>query len=236
MCNDGIPFPCVGLVVSGGHTQLYYCRDYLRREMMGGTQDDAAGEAYDKVAGILGLGWPGGRAIDEIARKGDRNAVRFRRTFLEKDSLDFSFSGIKTAVLYYVRGQDAGRCARIRRWDKRDVAKRAGVADIAAGFQEAVVEVLAAKTLQAAAAAGVEAVTVSGGVAANSRLREVMREECGGRGLAVFFPALELCTDNGAMVAGLGYHYARAGKFAPRGFAGVDAVARATPKIWKGAK
>ncbi len=223
MCNPKAGYPCVGLVVSGGHTQLYYCRDHIRRELLGGTQDDAAGEAYDKVAGILGLGYPGGSAIDEAAKKGDRKAIRFKRTFLDKDSLDFSFSGIKTAVLYHVRGQDAGRCKRVRRPDRRTLRKTGSTADIAAGFQEAVVEVLVAKTILAARKKRVGTVTVSGGVAANSRLREAMAKECRLRGIDVFFPLPAICTDNAAMVAGLGYHYARAGKMASLA---VDAAAK----------
>ena len=231
MCNPPVPseaegeagFPCVGLVVSGGHTQLYYCRDHIHRELLGGTQDDAAGEAYDKVAGILGLGYPGGSAIDATAKKGDRKAIRFKRAFLDKDSLDFSFSGIKTAVLYHVRGQNAGRYRRVRQPDRPPPRKTGSAADIAAGFQEAVVDVLVAKTVLAARKKRVGTVTVSGGVAANSRLREAMTKECRLRGLNVLFPLPAMCTDNAAMVAGLGYHYARAGKMASLA---IDAAAK----------
>jgi len=230
MCRPNIPFPSVGLVVSGGHTQLYYCRDYSRRDLLGGTQDDAAGEAYDKVAGILGLGYPGGAAVDDAARKGDRNKIRFKRTYLEKDSLEFSFSGIKTAVLYHVRGQDAGRCKKTRRRRRSQSRERGGTADIAAGFQESVVEVLAAKTILAARKKRVGAVTVSGGVAANSRLREVMEKRCGECGIEVFFPVPSLCTDNAAMVAGLGYHYARSGRTS--GLT-ADAAAKVSPRSGK---
>ncbi|MGE5592121.1 MAG: tRNA (adenosine(37)-N6)-threonylcarbamoyltransferase complex transferase subunit TsaD [Betaproteobacteria bacterium] len=179
------PFVC--LVVSGGHTDLVYLRDHGSYEVMGRTRDDAAGEAFDKVARVLGLGYPGGPAIDAAARSGDPEAVRFPRTFLEEGSYDFSFSGLKTAVLNHVRKVNTG------------------LADVASSFQEAVVDVLVEKTMRAALAKGVEVVALAGGVAANSRLRERMAVRASEAGLRLVFPSPGLCTDNAAMVACAGY-------------------------------
>ena len=223
--HPGIAMPCVGLVVSGGHTHLYHCRDHFRHELLGGTQDDAAGEAYDKVACILDLGYPGGKPIDDLARQGDPRAVHFKRTFLDRDELEFSFSGIKTGVLYHVRGQNAGKPVRKSKRRNRNTKPRpdASKADVASSFQEAVVDILVGKTLQAVRQTGARSVIVTGGVAANSRLREVMRQRCERKGVEAFFPEPALCTDNAAMVAGLGWHYARRGRTAGLG---VDAAAR----------
>ncbi len=225
MTHPGIAMPCVGLVVSGGHTHLYLCRDHFRRELLGGTQDDAAGEAYDKVACILELGYPGGKPIDDLARQGNPKAIHFKRAFLNREELDFSFSGIKTGVLYHVRGQNVGSS---RRTPKRPIRTpkpkpTTSTADVAASFQAAVVDILVGKTLQAVRHSKAGSVVVAGGVAANSRLREVMCERCSAEGVEAFFPELRLCTDNAAMVAGLGYHYALCGKIASLS---VDAAAR----------
>jgi N6-L-threonylcarbamoyladenine synthase len=180
------PFVC--LVVSGGHTDLVYLESHGSREVMGRTRDDAAGEAFDKVARVLGLGYPGGPAIDDAARVGDPSAIRFPRAFLEEGSYDFSFSGLKTAVVNYVKK-----------------ARSANVPDIAAGFQEAVVDVLVEKTVRAARDKGVEIVALAGGVAANSRLRERMGARSSEVGLRLVIPSPGLCTDNAAMVACAGY-------------------------------
>lgn len=184
------PFVC--LVVSGGHTDLVYLLAHGYYEVMGRTRDDAAGEAFDKVARILGLGYPGGPAIDELARSGDPEAVRFPRAFLEDGSYDFSFSGLKTAVANYVRkARDCGRafCAE----------------DVAASFQEAVVDVLAAKTIKAARDRKVQTAVLAGGVAANSRLRAELARRAAGEGISLSYPSPVLCTDNAAMVACAGY-------------------------------
>ena len=184
------PFVC--LVVSGGHSDLVYLKDYGDYEVMGRTRDDAAGEAFDKVARTLGLSYPGGPAIDLASREGDSQAVRFPRAFLEEGSYDFSFSGLKTAVVNYV--------ANARR-KEREVF----VPDIAASFQEAVVDVLVTKTLRAACEIGVNTVALAGGVAANSRLRQELSRRAIEKGMDVRYPSPILCTDNAAMVACVGY-------------------------------
>lgn len=184
------PFMC--LVVSGGHTDLVYLPAHGCYEVMGRTRDDAAGEAFDKVARVLGLGYPGGPAVDEVARSGDPEAVRFPRAFLEDGSYDFSFSGLKTAVVNYVRKAKNGDRA-------------LSVADVAASFQEAVVDVLAAKTIKAAKDKQVHTVALAGGVAANSRLREELARRAAEDGIILSYPSPVLCTDNAAMVACAGY-------------------------------
>jgi N6-L-threonylcarbamoyladenine synthase len=176
------PFVC--LVVSGGHTELYDCEAPGTYRLLGQTRDDAAGEAFDKVSKLLGLGYPGGPVIDRLAHDGDPKAIRFPRAYLSKDSLDFSFSGIKTAVLQYVRKHGASQ-----------------VTDIAASFQQAVVDVLVDKTLAAAQQCASPRVVVTGGVAANSQLRRAMQQACDEAGLHLVIPHPRLCTDNGAMIA-----------------------------------
>jgi len=177
--------PLVTLVVSGGHTLLIAMDGHGDYRVLGQTVDDAAGEAFDKVARFLGLGYPGGPAIDRTARDGDPNAIAFPRPMLD-DGYDFSFSGLKTAVVHYVRKHP-------------DVA----VADVAASFQAAVVDVLVTKLLTAARAAGIDTVVVGGGVAANSLLRDRMHDLAARGEVRAVLPALELCTDNAAMVAGV---------------------------------
>jgi N6-L-threonylcarbamoyladenine synthase len=175
--------PLAVLIVSGGHTMLVIMEDHGRYRVLGQTVDDAAGEAFDKVARFLGLGYPGGPAIDRIAARGDPAAIRFPRPMLD-DGPDFSFSGLKTAVVNYAR----------RNPD-------AAVADVAASFQEAVVDVLVAKLVAGAAEAGAKTLVLGGGVAANSRLRTRLLEAAESTESRVFLPPLALCTDNGAMIA-----------------------------------
>jgi N6-L-threonylcarbamoyladenine synthase len=196
---EAAPFPFVALVVSGGHTDLYLARDYDELELLGSTTDDAAGEAFDKVASILGLGYPGGPIVDRVARDGDAKAIRFPRTMLGRESLDFSYSGIKTAVLYHVNGtgKTSGGLEKLSAGE---------IADIAASFQAAVVEPLVAKTMRAVNQTGVETVMVGGGVAANSVLRRELEAACAARDLNLHLAGMEYCTDNGAMIAALGYH------------------------------
>jgi N6-L-threonylcarbamoyladenine synthase len=194
-----VTYPVVSLVVSGGHTSLYLSRDDCHHALLGATTDDAAGEAFDKVASLIGLPYPGGPAIDAAARKGDRHKIHFPRTLLSEGSLDFSFSGLKTAVLYHCCGQD------MRDVERRRHLSEGEVADIAASFQEAVVDVLVEKTLLAVRRERVAGVAVGGGVACNSRLRERLREACAEAGMPLYLPEPKLCTDNGAVVAGLGY-------------------------------
>ena len=201
--------PAVSLVVSGGHTSLFVTEGPLDHRLLGGTVDDAAGEAFDKVANILRLGYPGGPAIDRAAAGGNPRAAEFPRSWLEADSADFSFSGLKTAVLYHCLGTNPSR-------DDIESARyeEQFVADVAASFQEAVVDVLAAKALAAVERHAAASLIVGGGVAANSRLRDRFTREAGERGLELHLAPREFCTDNAAMTAGLGYHLLRAGRVA----------------------
>ncbi|MHB1421633.1 MAG: tRNA (adenosine(37)-N6)-threonylcarbamoyltransferase complex transferase subunit TsaD [Gemmataceae bacterium] len=186
-------FPCVGLVVSGGHTVLFHCRAALRFEMLGGTLDDAAGEAFDKVASLLGLGFPGGPAVEREAAQGDPHAIHLPRPFLHDERLDFSFSGLKTAVLYSLAGQSQPRPPPPPPGKPR--------ADLAASFQKAVVDVLAAKSRQALRRTGLRRLAVGGGVAANGALRSELEAMTRDEGAELFVPPLSLCTDNAAMAA-----------------------------------
>ncbi len=199
-------FPAIALLVSGGHTSIFLCESPIEMRLLGASQDDAAGEAFDKVASILGLGYPGGPAIDRIARGGNPAAIRFKRTWLGKGSLDFSFSGIKTAVLYRVRGTD------LSRGDSSHLSENER-ADIAASFQAAVVEVLVEKAIIACKRYEILRLIVGGGVAANSYLREKLIERTDEEGIELIIAPIELCTDNAAMVAGLAYHKYREGLF-----------------------
>jgi N6-L-threonylcarbamoyladenine synthase len=191
-----VQFPYIALLASGGHTLLYCVKDVGQYLFLGGTRDDAAGEAFDKVAKTMGLGYPGGRIIDELAKNGDHAAIRFPRARFRKDSYEFSFSGIKTAVWQYLKSA-AGTGRR---------------EDIAASFQEAVVDMLVQPTIKAARATGVERIVLSGGVAANSRLRAKMKEKAGADNIETFFPAPKFCTDNGAMIALAGYEWLTRGR------------------------
>ena len=185
--------PFMALVISGGHTNIVDVKDYQTYHVLGSTRDDAAGEAYDKVARVLGLGYPGGPLIDKIAKAGDPQAAPFKRVYLEKGSLDFSFSGIKTGVLNYINGE-------------KQAGREVNVADVAAGFQEAVLEVVVNKTVGAALQRGEDKIVVAGGVAANSRLREMLGEECRKHGLGLYYPPPVLCTDNAAMIGCAAYY------------------------------
>lgn len=191
------PFLC--LVASGGHTHLVCVKDYGKYEILGRTRDDAAGEAYDKVARVLGLGYPGGPLIDRLSKKGDPHAVEFKRVFLEKDSFDFSFSGIKTGVLNYINSEkQAGR----------DI----DTANVAASFQAAVLDVIVAKTMRAAVDMNKDKIVLAGGVASNSRLREMMKAECDKKGIKLYYPSPVLCTDNAAMIGCAAYYKYMAGQ------------------------
>lgn len=179
--NPNAPPPFLALIVSGGHTLLVKVRAYGEYEVLGETRDDAAGEAFDKVGKLLGLGYPAGAALDQLARQGNPKAIPLPRPMLDSDSFEFSFAGLKTAIVYYLR-------------DHPD-ADRAG---LAASFQEAVVDVLAEKALRAARELHIKRIVVVGGVAANSRLRERLLAR---KDFEAFFPKMELCTDNAAMIA-----------------------------------
>ena len=180
--------PYVCLVVSGGHTMLVHMPEEHRYEVLGQTVDDAAGEAFDKIARFMGLGFPGGPALDKLATEGDPTAIRFPRAMLDSGTFDFSLSGLKTSVLRYVKAE-------------RDAGRQVDPADLAASFQEAIVDVQVSKTIRAAQETGVGTVLLGGGVVANTRLRERMEVASGEVGIRVLFPSMPLCTDNAAMIA-----------------------------------
>jgi len=186
-------FPFIALLASGGHTGIYHVTSHLHAECMGRTRDDAAGEAFDKVAKMLGLGYPGGMVISELAEKGEPRAIKFPRPFLDKSEFDFSFSGLKSAVNRYIQ---------THRETYQDQ-----IADIAAAFQESVVDVLVYKVMRAAMEKNCRHVALVGGVAANQRLRDQIRESAKREGITVFTPSIELCGDNAAMIAATGYYY-----------------------------
>jgi len=197
--NKNFEPPYIALVVSGGHSHLVFVSDYGRYEILGKTRDDAAGEAYDKVARVLGMGYPGGPKIDAAAKQGNPDAVKFPRIFLEEDSYDFSFSGLKSAVLNYVNKQ-------------KMIGEEIVPEDIAASFQQAVVEVLVSKTIKAAKEKAVQKVALAGGVASNSALRNRMKAECEKEGLELSIPSPVLCTDNAAMIGCAAYYEYMAGR------------------------
>ena len=192
MVHETISFPHICLTVSGGHTLLVEVYEGWKYKVLGTTQDDAAGEVYDKVAKYLGLGFPGGRIIDELAQEGDPNAIDFPRPMLHSGNYQFSFSGIKTSVRYY-----------IEKTKKNGMNTR--IEDIAASFQAAVVDVLVAKTIEAAKTNNSRSITLTGGVAANSHLRSSLTVVADDIDVKVYYPPIRLCTDNGAMIAGIAY-------------------------------
>ncbi len=208
LAQDKLDLPAVALVVSGGHTSLYDCESGLDLTLIGSTIDDAAGEAFDKVAAILKLGYPGGPSIEKIAANGDAKAIEFPRSMLGSDSLDFSFSGIKTAVLYHCRGQDMKGEDRVESMSQNEKA------DIAASFQAAVVDVLVAKTKRAADRINAKTVLLGGGVAANTTLRQKLTGVCDATKRKLLIAPKRLCTDNAVMVASLAYHKFKVGRFA----------------------
>ncbi len=199
--GDPPAFPFLALVVSGGHTALYLAREPRRYERIGQTRDDAAGEAFDKVAKLLGLGFPGGPAIERVAKAGDPRAIGFSTANMRDGAPDFSFSGIKTAVSLHVRRAGA--------------LDPGGVADIAASFQATVVKMLVRKTVKTALRTGVRRLVLTGGVAANTALREALEGECREHGWALHVPSRGLCTDNAAMIAAAGHDRLEAGERAP---------------------
>ena len=197
-------FPALGAVLSGGHTALYEITDFSTIRLIGTTIDDAVGEAYDKVSAILGLGYPGGPIIDNLAKSGNPAAVRFPRTLLGRESLDFSFSGLKTSVLYHVRGHKG-------RERLPSALSESEIADVAAGFQAACIDVLVTKFKRAAKLIRAKSIVIGGGVSANRGLRAALSRFH----LPVFFPPLAYCTDNAAMSAALAHLAYEAGQFSP---------------------
>ena len=184
--------PFISLIVSGGHTHIVEVKDYNEIEIIGKTRDDAAGEAYDKVARAIGLGYPGGPLVDELANQGEAN-IEFPKAMYKEENYDFSFSGIKSAVLNYINS---------KKMKDEDYSR----ADIAASFQHSVVDILVHKTVKAVKDRGYGCVVLSGGVSANSALRKVMEERCDQEGLKLFYPPLGLCTDNAAMIGSCAYY------------------------------
>ncbi|NOT21497.1 MAG: tRNA (adenosine(37)-N6)-threonylcarbamoyltransferase complex transferase subunit TsaD [Nitrospiraceae bacterium] len=196
--DSTFPMPCVVLVVSGGHTHLYYKERIGHCRLLGATRDDAAGEAFDKGAQLLSLEYPGGPAIDRLARQGNPEAIAFPRSYLKKGSLDFSFSGLKTALLYKLQAMN-------------ELARASQAADLAASYQEAIVTVLVEKAFAAVRSSGAQALAVVGGVSANSRLRTLLQQRAASENLRLSLPPLAYCTDNAAMVAAAGKQALRAG-------------------------
>jgi len=194
LCHRNIKLPCVGLVVSGGHTSLFYIKDFSKIQILGRTLDDACGEAFDKVAKIMGMGYPGGPLIEKSAKCGNKNKIKFACSQTNNE-LDFSFSGIKTAVLYYLKNKKL----------TPELKK-----DLAACFQESAVNVLIRKALAACKKKKAGSLLIGGGVVANSHLRQKILAASRAAGVSCFFPSIDLCMDNAAMVAGLaGYLYKR---------------------------
>jgi len=185
------PFIC--LIVSGGHTHLVYMKDYGEYEILGKTRDDAAGEAFDKVARALGLGYPGGPQIDKLAKEGNSHAIQFPKAYLEEGSYDFSFSGVKSSVLNYLNSQ-------------RMKGLEISVVDVAASFQKSVVEILTEKAIKCALEKKVNRIVLAGGVAANSGLRSYLQSECEKNNIDLKYPSLTLCTDNAAMIGCVAYY------------------------------
>ncbi len=207
MPQDHPEFPCIALVVSGGHTSLYRVDDPLTLTLLGSTRDDAAGEALDKAASLLGLAYPGGPAIEAAGAGGDPHAFPFKLPMLEADSLEFSFSGLKTALLYTLVGPGNRR-------DAPWLLPRARLADLCASFEHAVAGTLARKAVRAAELTGIPRILVGGGVACNRRLRALLGEQAARAGMEARFAPPAYCTDNAVMIAGLGHALLAGGRLA----------------------
>jgi N6-L-threonylcarbamoyladenine synthase len=200
--NKEIETPVICLTVSGGHTDLLYFEELGGYSILGRTRDDAAGEAFDKTARVLGLGYPGGPAIEKVSKQGDPEAIDFPRPFINEDNYDFSFSGLKTAVINYLH-------------NKKQKREEVNVADVAASFQQAVIDILVSKIMKAVADYPVKSVILSGGVAANKTLKLQLKEKLRKAGLPLYTPELKLCTDNAAMIGSVAYYQYLKGDFSP---------------------
>lgn len=200
--NKKIEPPVVCLTISGGHTDLLYFEELGSYQILGRTQDDAAGEAFDKVARVLKIGYPGGPAIEKLSKEGNPQAVNFPRPFINDDGYDFSFSGLKTAVINYLHNKEQ---------KGEDINK----ADVAASFQQAVIDIMTAKIIQAVENNPVNSVILSGGVAANKTLRSQLKDKLQKKGLPLYTPSLKLCTDNAAMIGSVAYFQYQKGNFSP---------------------
>lgn len=209
-----VEFPFLALVVSGGHTIILLMEEPCRFRVVGSTRDDAAGEAFDKIAKFLGIGYPGGRVIEEMARKGNGDHVAFPRPMMDDNNCDFSFSGLKTAFLNYA---------------KNNPVDDSTIAHVLASFQEAICDVLVSKTFRAAKQCNVKRIVVGGGVASNGRLREVFSARAVNEGFDVMISSPQLCTDNGAMVALLASFYAQKGMLSPLDIKGYSRMAMRLP-------
>lgn len=200
--NRDIKPPVICLTISGGHTDLLYFEELGSYRILGRTRDDAAGEAFDKTARVLGIGYPGGPAIEKVSKSGDPAAIDFPRPFINKDSYDFSFSGLKTAVINYIH-------------NKKQKGEEIKTANIAASFQQAVIDILIAKVLKAVDNFPVNSVILSGGVAANKVLRKQLKAELDKHNLTLYTPELKLCTDNAAMIGSVAYYQFKKGNYSP---------------------
>ena len=197
--ENNLNFPYIALVVSGGHTSLYLVNSYNSFELIGKTRDDAAGEAFDKGAKMLGLDYPGGIQIDRLSKEGNRDKYDFPRPFLKTDSFDFSFSGVKTSLVHFLK--------------KHEITSNQDLSDVCASYQEAIAETLVEKTLRAAEQFSINDVAITGGVASNSRIREFAQKRFNQNNINLFIPNVKYCTDNAAMIAVLGWHYFKQQKF-----------------------
>lgn len=199
LANPEIEGNFIGLIVSGGHSSIYHVDGQFHITELGHTVDDAAGEAFDKIARYLGMGYPGGPIIDRISREGDEDLIDFPRPMWDSKDFNFSFSGLKTALIYLTR-------------KNKDLTHKSNLPGLAASFQKAIVDVLVEKSIRAARHKGLDRIAISGGVAANSRLREEFIRRCREENISVFIPPLKLCMDNAAMVGCLGYYEYLGGK------------------------
>ncbi|MCK6439129.1 MAG: tRNA (adenosine(37)-N6)-threonylcarbamoyltransferase complex transferase subunit TsaD [Planctomycetes bacterium] len=223
MAHPDMEFPHLSLVVSGGHTEIYRSDSFTHKELIASTADDAAGECFDKVAALLGLGYPGGPRIEKAARGGNPAVIDFPRGSAGADGMAISFSGLKTAVLRFMQARNytvkAGRPRLEREAMKEEITKTIPLplplADLAASFQEAAVDMLIRPTLKACERTGISCVGLTGGVAANQRLREKLTSEAKKRGIDIYAAPKDLCTDNAAFIAGAAHHFAREGRFDP---------------------